>query len=178
MIPASIAAWEASNFFPLGLIPFLGTGLEYVLNLFPAASVLNLLFNKEDKANNYRQEFQDLQDAAEAIDVSLSADEADDAYEASKWIEAAHKYSECVRESQTRVRNAVRRRGTNVKNEAHRVLRGMSGRQTKQARRIRRAATRIDSLVEESRDGLADEDYKEAIVNVRTAEELLDSVTS
>lgn len=43
---ALLVAWEATNFFPLSLIPGVGEAIEVFFNLFPAVFIATLLFNK------------------------------------------------------------------------------------------------------------------------------------
>ena len=43
---ALLAAWEATNFIPISLIPVVGTVVEVFTNFFPADTVLRAMFNK------------------------------------------------------------------------------------------------------------------------------------
>lgn len=52
---AVIVAWEALNFLPLGLIPGIGTGLEWVLNVFPAVTLSRLIFGPYRKERRLRK---------------------------------------------------------------------------------------------------------------------------
>jgi hypothetical protein len=57
-------AWEATNFFPMGLIPGIGTGLEYFLNFFPAVTIGRILFNKYGAAKTEMHTVESLSEIA------------------------------------------------------------------------------------------------------------------
>jgi hypothetical protein len=175
-LPALFVAWEASNFFPLGLIPFFGTGLEYVLNVFPAATVLNALFNKEDKAQTARRRVEQLSDICEAFNVTVDDEDAEDAYEAGDWVEASKLYQDVLNDVESMIERSAYDKASEVKREAHRVLRQADKAGSRRSRRVRRTVPRIDDYIERARQELGRSEYEDAAVDVLTSERLLDRV--
>lgn len=72
--PTVIASWEATNFFPIGLIPGVGTSLEWALNLIPTTTILTTLFNKQGRAEEKLQESQSLTALASRLGLSVDTE--------------------------------------------------------------------------------------------------------
>jgi hypothetical protein len=174
VLPALFVAWEATNFFPIGLIPVFGTGLEYILNVFPAATLLNVLFNKEDKASTARQRVEELSDVCEAFNITVDDEEAKDAYEAGDWVEAAKKYDDVLSKVRSEVEQSVYDKASEVKRKSHRVLSHANDGDPEWSRQVRRTVPRIDDYVEDARRKVERKEYKEAAVDVLTGERVLE----
>lgn len=63
ILPALFIAWEASNFFPLGLIP----GVELVTNAFPAVTLTRLIASRYGAAERSRDQLKADEELAESM---------------------------------------------------------------------------------------------------------------
>lgn len=69
---ALFVAWEASAFFPISLIPVVGTIVEFFTNLFPTKSICRMLFNKYRPAKKQQQKIEKMISIAEQVDIKVS----------------------------------------------------------------------------------------------------------
>ena len=69
---AMFAAWEATNFLPVSLIPVVGEAVEVFFNLFPAVFIGRLLFNKFRPAEKKEHKLEKEISIAEKFGIRVS----------------------------------------------------------------------------------------------------------
>ena len=174
-LPALFIAWEATNFLPIGLIPGVGTVLEVITNLFPAATLTNVLFNKESKARTYRDKLEDVKRVASVLDVTIDAEEAEAAFDDEDWVEAAHKYESAHTGAVQHVRRSLQERRRNTRHEAYELLQDKQGKRSERARRVRVSVSHIKELLTEAKQS---DSLKDQVAKVKAAEDVLNKLRS
>ena len=69
---ALLAAWEATNFLPISLIPVVGEMVEWFFNFFPAVTISRLLFNKYRPAGKQVRKLEKEISIAEQLGIKVS----------------------------------------------------------------------------------------------------------
>jgi len=69
---AMLAAWEATNFLPVSLIPVIGEAVEIFFGFFPAVFILRLLFNKYRPAEKQEKKLEKEISIAEQFEIKVS----------------------------------------------------------------------------------------------------------
>jgi len=69
---AMFAAWEATNFLPVSLIPFVGEAVEIFFNFFPAVFISRVLFNKFRPAEKKEHKLENEISIAETLGIKVS----------------------------------------------------------------------------------------------------------
>lgn len=82
---AIIPALEAANFI-IGMIPYVGTPIEYITNIFPAVTVTRMFFSKFPPAKRKMQELKEKLGEAGALGLDVS-EEASTIKKAKEMIE-------------------------------------------------------------------------------------------
>jgi hypothetical protein len=69
---AMFAAWEATNFLPISLIPVVGEAVEIFFNFFPAVFISRVLFNKFRPAEKKEHKLENEISIAETLGIKVS----------------------------------------------------------------------------------------------------------
>ena len=69
---AMLAAWEATNFLPISLIPVVGEAVETFFGFFPAVFILRLLFNKFKPAEKKEKKLEKEISIAEQVGLDVN----------------------------------------------------------------------------------------------------------
>lgn len=124
---ASLLAWEASNFFPLNLIPILGETVEFITGLFPAAFFLRLTgANKFNPAVKSERILKKNLKAADQIRIKAGQvkdilRKADDLLKKERPIPALDKIHKAEHKLYPKLDNWVQRAGDVVKNTIRQI---------------------------------------------------------
>lgn len=70
---ALAVAWEATNFFPISLIPVIGTIVEFITNLLPCVTIMRMLFNRFGAAEKEEHKLEKELSAAEKLGIDVES---------------------------------------------------------------------------------------------------------